>query len=615
MDTKATVEQIVKLYEAGCEIARVTAPSVAAAENLKNIHQELDKRGIYIPLVADIHFTPNAALVAAEYVEKVRINPGNYAEKSGHLGDYTDLEYQLELERIEEKFRPLVLRCRERGVAMRIGTNHGSLSQRIMSRFGDTPEGMVESAMEFIYFAEALNFNQIILSMKASNPQIMIWAYRLLTERMIKENRTYPLHLGVTEAGGGLEGRVKSAAGIYSLLYDGIGDTIRVSLTEDPVNEIPVARSIINAVDRRMTPSITGTILENNMEVLEKIPDERDPYSWTKEFRDEVFPGLTGEKALVIHELKSVNSDMLREEMAELEKLEPERKPDVLIAAHPDRSFIDVFEEKAEEFSIITDKLLYDLSPRLYAGYLVGSHELLLEIAEDCNREKWVVAIIEPPREGDEDLDEYLYRLQSELDIIADFAEEHQRTVVLLDSPAEMGFARIVNTYMKQKAIEIPLILAECENGKKEFVTPVAGKLGGLLLDGIGDGILLRSEGKPAEIMDLVFSILQASRLRITRTEYISCPSCGRTLFDLEKTTALIQEKTSHLKGLKIGVMGCIVNGPGEMADADFGYVGAGKNKITLYVGHKPVKKNIPEKKAVDELIELIKEHGRWIEP
>jgi (E)-4-hydroxy-3-methylbut-2-enyl-diphosphate synthase len=617
MDTEATLIQVTQLAEAGCEIVRITAPSVKEAENLGVIKAKLTENGITVPLVADIHFTPNAALVAAEHVDKVRVNPGNYSEKKkGSMTLFTDAEYQAELERIEEKFRPLVIKCRELGKAIRIGTNHGSLSERIMNRFGDTPEGMVESAMEFVYFAEAQNFNQIVLSMKSSNPQVMMHAYRMLVARLYKENRTYPIHLGVTEAGGGTEGRIKSASGMFNLLYDGVGDTVRVSLTEDPVREIPVAKELVAMVSKSIAQQQESgkTKLFADAAANAKLDSERSYFSWQKDTLN-LFTSLAEARALVEYKCRGNSFDALDADLKSIELSSKDKKPDIiwlpmdfgveigaLKATFPDYKFGQFYHPEAaiDALDVIA------LEP---GTPMLDKHRELLKT-------KWIKYNLRFRNTGDMTLEQIKAELLAQINQVDLFAGEG-KLIIAIEAQNDVGTVRFMHSVISECIGRVPISLsyATTEKDINKAAVHAAGFYGALLLDGIGDSLLIRSQLAPASEMNIAYQVLQAARLRITQTEYISCPSCGRTLFDLEETTASIQARTNHLKGLKIGVMGCIVNGPGEMADADFGYVGAGKDKINLYVGHELVKKNIPTENAVSELIDLIKAHDRWVEP
>lgn len=626
MDTMATVEQSIRCIEAGAELVRITAPSKKEAENLLHIKNELRKRGYHTPLVADIHFTPNAAEIAARIVEKVRVNPGNYVDKKKfELIEYTDADYAEEIERIQEKFTPLVRICKEHGTAMRIGTNHGSLSDRIMSRYGDTPMGMVESAMEFLRIARYESFHNIVLSMKASNPQVMVQAYRLLIQQMDAEfGECYPLHLGVTEAGDGEDGRVKSAAGIGTLLEDGIGDTVRVSLTEDPEFEIPVCRDLV----KRYTTSTRKT---QHIPAIAKLT--YDPFNYQRRESFEV-SNIGGKQVPVV--------------VADLSKLDA-LTPEKLSAV-------------GYTYDAATDK--WNISD-MAADYIFTGNQIpdfalpgTLKVIVDTNT--WKKATDHDKYFPIDDVKNYLNGSAKSnklnfvmLDCYNDGAlaspEELQqlaadKTVVLcLSSTNDHAMPSVRRACMElmQQQVKNPVVLIVDSNwhSADEHLIHYATEAGALLLDGFGDGIcfgmsvksyLEQSEAGHADtsgrnyvtntsveqfINSTAFSILQATRTRISKTEYISCPSCGRTLFDLQETTAKIRSVTNHLKGVKIAIMGCIVNGPGEMADADFGYVGSGVGKITLYKGKEVVKRNVDSEVAVDELINLLKENEAWVEP
>ena len=543
MDTEACVRETLRLVEVGCEMVRITAPTVKDAANLKNIRTELNARGCMVPLVADIHFKPEAAMEAAQWVEKVRINPGNFADsKKFNVREYSDDQYAEELGRIRERFTPLVMLCQERGVAMRIGTNHGSLSDRIMNRFGDSPLGMVESALEFARIARDLGYHQFVFSMKASNPKVMIAAYRLLVARLNTEGEdwNYPIHLGVTEAGDGEDGRIKSAIGIGSLLADGIGDTIRVSLTEDSEHEIPVARALVSLIPQRESASPVSGIKPNwPLFDYQRRSSERM-----------ILEGITQPIALGGSETVAV--------------VVPRRVDEAV--AHKRAALGDYQPEL-----ILEDLTLVEIDP-------LSSDEVesVNAISGPC-----LITV----RDG------------VSLDPIAAFrllaAQVDPRHPILLKD-----------------------ILRPQPNGEfLDHLLTSATVLGSLLCDGIGDAMLLRSEEAPGQSLRLAYNILQAAGVRIFKTDYVACPSCGRTLFNLQETTARIKASTSHLKGVRIAVMGCIVNGPGEMADADFGYVGGAPGKVNLYVGKQAVKFNIPEGDAVDRLVDLIKEHNKWVEP
>jgi (E)-4-hydroxy-3-methylbut-2-enyl-diphosphate synthase len=619
MDTIATVEQTIRCIEAGAELVRITAPSKKEAENLKAIRDELHKRGYKVPLVADIHFTPNAAEIAARIVEKVRVNPGNYVDKKKFEQiDYTDAEYREEIERIRERFTPLVRICRQEGTAMRIGTNHGSLSDRIMSRYGDTAIGMVESAMEFLRIARDESFHNIVLSMKSSNPQVMVQAYRLLVQTMFNEfGEAYPLHLGVTEAGDGEDGRIKSAAGIGTLLEDGLGDTIRVSLTEDPELEIPVCRDIV----KRYQQPVSGLV-----PAIQKPSYSPFEYKRRSSFAVDRIGG--GQVPVVISDLSKIEHitpDHLRSigysYNAQTDKWTiGDAAADYIFTGHQLLNFalpgtlkVIVFPDAWQQAASESYYPLFAASG--YAAAPVKSEKLNFVLL-DCYND-------------DTQINDYSF-----LDTVA-----NDRSVVLCLSSTNQNAMQSVRRMvmaLDEKSIHNPLVLVCDSKGATpdEHLIHFAIETGALLLDGMGDGISLgyRPEASMQTIQvkgrtylpvqdiyqftnNTAFSILQATRTRISKTEYISCPSCGRTLFDLQETTAKIRAVTHHLKGVKIAIMGCIVNGPGEMADADFGYVGSGPGKITLYKGKEIVKRNVDSEVAVDELIELLRENDAWVEP
>jgi len=582
MDTMGTVEQSIRLIDAGCEIVRITAPSKKEAENLKNIRDQLHRRGYTQPLVADIHFTPNAAEIAAQIVEKVRINPGNYADKKKfEILEYTDAQYNEELERIQERFLPLVKICKEEGTAMRIGTNHGSLSDRIMNRYGDTPLGMVESALEFTRICIEENFHEIIFSMKASNPQVMIQAYRLLVATMMKDGMDFPLHLGVTEAGEGEDGRIKSAVGIGSLLEDGLGDTIRVSLTEEPEAEIPVAKAL---VDR---------YLSNRTDQIPEIDDQSfHPYEYLKR------------QSLIV---KNIGGDEVPRVIIDLSGLKKITPADLKHCGH----YYNVDLDKWTTADAAADFL--------YVGKGSVDFELpgMVSVIQDAD--VWSEMSQTYPLLTDDfsnistDLNFVLCSLENLGDIFIHALPDN--SVLMLEAKTDHAMVEMRVAFLTLKT-EIPVIMKrEFNELDREHCRLYSSiDFGGLLIDGFGDGIWLNSKHNNKFINQTSFGILQATRTRISRTEYISCPSCGRTLFDLQETTAMIRKRTDHLKGLKIGIMGCIVNGPGEMADADYGYVGSGRGVISLYKGKEVVRKNIPAENAVDELIELIKEYDDWVD-
>ena len=597
MDTQATVEQSIRMIEAGCEIVRITAPSKKDAENLQNIKDELRARGYDTPLVADIHFTPNAAEIAARIVEKVRVNPGNYADKKKFEElEYTDETYQQELQRIKERFVPLVRICKEEGTAMRIGTNHGSLSDRILGRYGDTPLGMVESALEFLRICQEEDYHNIILSMKASNTQVMVQAYRLLIVKMKEENMNYPLHLGVTEAGEGEDGRIKSAVGIGTLLEDGIGDTVRVSLTEEPEFEIPVARELVRRYDTRKKHQKISSISDYPI----------DSYNYIRRESNKVLN--IGEKQVPI-----VMADFSLKK-----KLSP-------------ASFFAL----GYRYSVPTDK--WNIGDMACDYVFLGDEEIDFNIPgtlgivyhydtwlKHQNEDKVYPFLTHKQYLENPTLSKHLnivYACLPDLSTaLIDRLKSDHTAVLLIDSWNAHGMAeqrRLFVELINQKCT-VPVIIGRAYGNLKEeeLQLHAATDMGALLLDGLGDGIFIAAEncGSDQTVNQTAFGILQATRTRISKTEYISCPSCGRTLFDLQETTAKIRAKTNHLKGVKIGIMGCIVNGPGEMADADYGYVGTGVGKITLYKEKEVVQRNIPEEQAVDALIDLIKSYGDWVE-
>jgi (E)-4-hydroxy-3-methylbut-2-enyl-diphosphate synthase len=592
MDTIGTVEQSIRIIEAGGEYVRITAPSINEANNLLNIKNELRKRGYSTPLIADIHFTPNAAEIAARIVEKVRVNPGNYADKKKFENiDYTDKEYSGELERIRNKFVPLIKICKEYGTAMRIGTNHGSLSDRIMSRFGDTPSGMVESAMEFLRICEDENYYNIVLSMKSSNPQVMVQAYRLLVRQMIKENMNYPLHLGVTEAGDGEDGRIKSALGIGTLLEEGLGDTIRVSLTEEPEYEIPVCRTLVDRYSK-FSESLTDTF---------RFSETINPFEYK------------------------------RRESISIDNVGGKNVPVVIFDASDDAlKSHEALREAGYYYSESLDKWnIGDMAPDfIYLGSKDISYNLPGTLKKIFNYSFWRNMNDKSGTYPLLNVNEYLSLDGLDFNkfvIISELTNEvykkilSDENVILIINPDDSfsyRYTRDVAEKLISGRIKCPVIIKRNYDNLTEdkFLVYPATDIGGLLIDGFGDGIWLESNTVSKKIINSIsFGILQASRTRISKTEYISCPSCGRTLFDLQETTARVREKTNHLKGLKIAIMGCIVNGPGEMADADYGYVGSGVGKITLYKGKEVVKRSINSEIAVDELINIIKENNDWV--
>ena len=589
MDTKSTIDQSMRMIDAGCEIVRITAPSIKEARNLEPIKDGLIKNGYEVPIVADIHFTPNAAIVAASIVDKVRINPGNYADrKKFEIHEYTDAAYIDELARIKEKFVPLIDECKQHKTAMRIGTNHGSLSDRILSRYGDTPLGMVESAMEFLRIAEDQSYHEIILSMKASNTHVMVQAYRLLVKKMSDEGMQYPLHLGVTEAGEAEDGRIKSSVGIGTLMEDGLGDTIRVSLTEEPEKEIPVARILVDRYDKRK-------IIENDKPAVDVLP--YDPYFHVRRKSFQILNIGSDQVPRVIGDLSSYSS------------IKPEDLgPFGYLYAH---------KEDKWHISDLAIDFLY-----------VGSNSLDFEIPGTLGIIQHHSIIESKPRHyplyhrSDIDFidsDDKSFLVCNHMDNVFDQIRALKNCTLIVYSDQSHGIhnqRRFITELMNQNILN-PVIIRRTYKGlsKEEFLMHSSVDVGGLQIDGLGDGVWLDFESDRSYVNQTSFGILQASRTRISKTEYISCPSCGRTLFDLQETTAKIRKRTDHLKGIKIGIMGCIVNGPGEMADADYGYVGTGPGLISLYKSQEVVKKNIQASDAVDALIQLIDSNGDWVEP
>ncbi|MDZ4757246.1 MAG: (E)-4-hydroxy-3-methylbut-2-enyl-diphosphate synthase [Bacteroidota bacterium] len=598
MDTEKTVEQSIRMIESGCEYIRITAPSMNEAQNLQNIKDELRKRGYNTPLVADIHFTPNAAEIAARIVEKVRINPGNFADKKKfETIDYNDAEYEAELERIKERFTPLVHICKEQGTAMRIGTNHGSLSDRIMSRYGDTPLGMVESALEFLRICRAEDYHNIVLSMKSSNPQVMVQAYRLLVQRMDLENMHYPLHIGVTEAGDGDDGRIKSAIGIGTLLEEGLGDTVRVSLTEDPEFEAPVAKFLVERYDNDSPDEL---IIEDFSDSL-KVKEHYSPFSYQK--RKSV-------------EVENIGGTQLPRVVVDLSYLKNITEFDLQLVGHQYDAALDKWHmtEQGCDYIFAGDHPVNFMLPNgLKAIYNYKTWEKL------SNREQSFPLIEIGNTKTDITWHSKLnFVYINDLAQISKLQHIPANAILILECihPRPMRVLRQMLWGLMYYSIKNPAILkASYTEPKEKTILYSSTDIGGLMIDGMGDGIWLQCSAVPLnEVNSISFGILQAARLRISKTEYISCPSCGRTLFDLQETTAMIRSKTEHLKGLKIAIMGCIVNGPGEMADADYGYVGSGPGKITLYKSRDIMKRNISSENAVDELIQLITDNGDWLE-
>jgi len=656
MDTLGTVEQSIRCIEAGAELVRITAPSKKEAENLLNIKNELKRRGYSIPLVADIHFTPNAAEIAARIVEKVRVNPGNYVDKKKfELIEYSDADYAEEIDRIRERFTPLVTICKEYGTAMRIGTNHGSLSDRIMSRYGDTPMGMVESAMEFLRIARYENYHNIVLSMKSSNPQVMVQAYRLLVKTMFDEfGECYPLHLGVTEAGDGEDGRIKSAIGIGTLLEDGLGDTIRVSLTEDPELEIPVCKDIV----KRYSPSPTTTPkVEDGAKAPSRWEGDKDSNNTVAADKKSV-SGLSSPtggqgasyspfeyKRRETFAVNNIGEHHVPVVIADLSKLQTITEKDLQSVGY-------TYNEATDKWTIADTAADY-----IFTGHNVLDFALPGTLKVIVYPATWLLA--EDKTKYFPIFDDMGYAKSefkgnelnfvmidcfnddtSDLGYLDSFINDPSVVLCLSSSNKNaMQSVRRMFVELMNRNVKNPVVLIVDSNWQTadEHLIHYATESGALLLEGLGDGVCLgmtlesyqhqasnykqvsgrnylQSQTVEQFINNTAFSILQATRTRISKTEYISCPSCGRTLFDLQETTAKIRAVTNHLKGVKIAIMGCIVNGPGEMADADFGYVGSGPGKITLYKGKEIVKRNVPSEIAVEELINLLKENDVWIE-
>ena len=609
MDTLATVEQSIRCIEAGSELIRITAPSKREAENLLHIKNELRRRGYRTPIVADIHFTPNAAEIAARIVEKVRVNPGNYVDKKKfEIVEYTDAQYWEEIDRIHQRFVPLIKICKEYGTAMRIGTNHGSLSDRIMSRYGDTPMGMVESAMEFLRIARSESYHQVVLSMKSSNPQVMVHAYRLLTKTMFEEfGECYPLHLGVTEAGDGHDGRIKSAVGIGTLLEDGLGDTIRVSLTEDPEFEIPVCKNLVKSYqgcrnETQTTPPMSKICY--------------DPFNYQRRQTFEL-QNIGGKHVpVVIADLSSVG------------KITPQDLQDIGYSYDSSREKWTIADGAADYIYAGNKSIDFQLPGTLRP---IVSATVWRTLAD---REKYYPAydisgFIHPSCTKSEKMNfvfldvGWAYANAEQCNRFFELVGKDQTIVLCLHSMAANAMQSIRRMYndLIDRGIQNPIVnlIDSGRPTQDQQLVHFATEAGGLFLEGLGDGIFLRNKTETDSdlcfLNNAAFGILQATRTRISKTEYISCPSCGRTLFDLQETTTRIRAVTNHLKGLKIAIMGCIVNGPGEMADADFGYVGSGPGKITLYRGKEIIKRNVSSEIAVQELIDLLKENNAWVEP
>ncbi|MGL4993190.1 MAG: 4-hydroxy-3-methylbut-2-en-1-yl diphosphate synthase [Bacteroidales bacterium] len=569
MDTDGSVDQAIKIIKNGGELVRLTAQGIKESNNLKEIHTKLRSLGYNTPLVADIHFNPNAADRAAQVVEKVRINPGNYVDsvkRFSHI-EYSDTEYSSEIVKIRERFIPFLKICKENNTAIRVGVNHGSLSDRIVSRYGDTPLGMVESALEFLRICIDEKFLNVVISMKSSNTIVMVNSVRLLIERMNNENMNFPIHLGVTEAGDGEDGRIKSALGIGALLADGIGDTLRVSLSEDPELEIPVGKELVNYFTNRTNhPLINGTLCPE--------------FSWSSPTR---------RRTSSVGNIGGDNLPVVIADASQYQGVSDTTTPDYIIGESTDGSIPTIVEYNKWSNSINSYHPLFNIESFDYIESIdapikflsVSTEELTDELIEKIKETRSLVILLH----------------SNHINMVGDIRSAFHRLMI--------------------NKCDTPVVIRKkfCQESKESLQIKAAADYGALLLDGFGDGVSLKNEnGNDKECVAIMFGILQASRLRVSKTEYISCPSCGRTLFNLQGTIAKIKERTSHLKGLKIGIMGCIVNGPGEMADADYGYVGAGQGKVSLYKKKECIEKNIPEEQAVEKLIELIKSNGDWKE-
>ncbi len=633
-DVAATVKQTRALVDAGCEIVRITAPNVKAAEALKEIRKQLDLDKIDVPLVADIHFLPSAAMEAIEHVEKVRVNPGNYIDKKKfQIREYSDSQYTEELERLHESFSPLVLRSKELGKSLRIGTNHGSLSDRIMNRFGDSPLGMVESALEFIRIAESHNFHDIILSMKASNPKVMIQAYRMVVAKMNEENMNYPLHLGVTEAGDGEDGRIKSTIGIGSLLMDGLGDTIRVSLTEDPVYEIPVAKALAEKVESLWINDNQDNTKQTSLQ------DPIDPLNFSHRATNSIelnshWKVSTTEPPKVF--LKCAHPEDLQKPLTEAKNyaqtakgkeiptegwmVEIHNEQDLTewsdwLKQNTDCPFPLVFEIKGHGLLPPCKEILGDLNSDLI--FCLDSRRFTRQEILNWNQwitsKSWILAL------GFE-----AEAIHTQKDLLISLKNSRIIAYAVKGNSVNhtLGSYRLLNAQLKTLNLNWPIWIRIRKEDHIEEQTGFLNDLlessllsGPLLCDGIGNIISIETLQNPLKALSLAYNVLQGAGARISKTEYVACPSCGRTLFDLQTTTQMIRNHTGHLKGVKIAVMGCIVNGPGEMADADFGYVGGVPGKVNLYINKECVKYHVDEAEAVDRLIDLIKENGKWTDP
>ena len=648
-DIQATVKQSLALAEAGCEIIRITAPNKKAAQALGPIAQALKDAHCHVPLVADIHFLPSAAMEAAKHVDKVRINPGNYADnKKFTVKEYTDSAYAQELERLHEVFTPIVLRCKELGRAMRIGTNHGSLSDRIMNRYGDTPHGMVESALEFIRIAESHNYHDICLSLKASNPKVMIEAYRLAVSKMHTHGMNYPLHLGVTEAGDGEDARIKSAIGIGTLLNDGIGDTIRVSLTEDPVHEIPVAQALAQKAMKLWSknPQKQDTPLSTN-------PDQIDPYSFTRNLTQPIelnslkdssnqtatyAIGATHPPRIVIkahHPLEDYAT--LIQTICKHQIQAKENKLEGLLLEINTPQDLEHFTQLHQALETIIPFFVLDLSPEIDLEHLENAelpktpNALILtqtldktdahyatQLLKFCRDHQQLFALNAQAQDIENSIGPILSKMGTDNLILTTQANSESAQPFIHPTGHYRALLQTAKTHFPNTPIWIRNTHSNSiapEDYFSDRLLESSILTGNLLCDGIGDLISIENEPNLEQAIPLAYNILQGARARITKTEFVACPSCGRTLFDLQSVTQRIRAKTDHLKGVTIAIMGCIVNGPGEMADADFGYVGGAPDKINLYIGKTCVEYNVPADQALDRLIDLIKQEGKWVDP
>ena len=596
MDTQATVDQSIRIIEAGADYVRITAPNITEAENLEAIKKGIKEKGYTTPLIADIHFTPNAAELAARIVEKVRVNPGNYADKKKFaVREYSDAQYEEELERIRSKFLPLIGICKEYGTAMRIGTNHGSLSDRIMNRYGDSPLGMVESALEFVRICEEENYHEIVLSMKASNTIVMVQAYRLLVNKMMEYDMNYPIHIGVTEAGEAEDGRIKSSVGIGTLLEDGIGDTVRVSLTEEPEFEIPIAKALVARYDNR--------------EAHKKI-DSASTYSLNPFVHEK-------RKSVAV---KGVGGNNVPRVVADLEHYTEINQSDLVSLGYtylPDEDKWNISDMACDFIYTADQSLPFDIPGTLS----IIQNSSAWKASKNKDRVYPLFCEMEyfDSEEKSDEINFVAVDINSLSESFIELVKAEKTVVLIFETRNAHGMAEQREMFFRlnEQSCNAPvLIKRNYENdSEQDLMLSAATDLGALLVDGLGDGVWVRNQQiDSGKINSTLFGILQATRTRISKTEYISCPSCGRTLFDLQETTAKIRARTDHLKGVKIGIMGCIVNGPGEMADADYGYVGTGIDKITLYKGMEVVQRNVPAEGAVDALIELIKHHDDWVD-